>query len=144
MGVFHGPLDGSVCPPPVAACTSSWSFSSLSLFSGHGQPTQARQVAKGGVGEKPGQWPLRKRQQGDLHPPLREEIPAPNIKRRGKDIRLDSSKLTVWTKTFERPHTFRGFRNTPYPSYRNICFNSRPLWGPILARNNRHISSCVL
>ena len=55
-----------------------------------------------------------------MHSPLSKEVPAPDIKWSGKDVRLNSSNLPIQTKTFKSLHTFAGLRNAPYSSYRNV------------------------
>ena len=47
--------------------------------------------------------------------PHSEEVPAPGIKWGGEEVRLNSSNLPIWTKTFKRLHTFPGLRNVPIP-----------------------------
>ena len=55
-----------------------------------------------------------------MHSPLSEEIPAPGIKWGGEEVRLNSSNLPIWIKTFKSLHTFAGPRNATYCSYRNV------------------------
>ena len=74
-------------------------------------------------------------EQGDLRSPLSEEVPAPGIKWGGEEVRLHSSNLPIWTKTFKRLHSFGGLRNAPYFSCRNvnkieILFSKLSMLGP--------------
>ena len=54
-----------------------------------------------------------------MYSPLSEEVPDPDIKWSGKDVRLNSSNLPIQTKTFKSLHTFAGLRHAPYSSYRS-------------------------
>ena len=63
-----------------------------------------------------------------MYSPLNEELLAPDIKWDGDDVRLNSSNLTNWTKTFKSLHPFVGLRNAPYPRYRNINKIEIPFW----------------
>ena len=52
--------------------------------------------------------------------PQSEEVPAPDIKWGGENVRSNSSNLPIQTKTFKRVHTFLGLRNAPYSNFRNV------------------------